>query len=417
MKKVLIISYFYPPSYFVGGKRVAAWAEHLHASGVYPIIITRKWNPNQSEITDKVIDNSYKHQKGNTHELYQLPYVYSLRDRLHQKNRWPLLRKALTFMEIFLSYFFISANKTHLSFYKKAIKILEQEPDIDTLLISGKPFQSFFIGYALKKKFPRLKWIPDYRDEWTSHPLHAKNTPFVLRILDAWAEKKWTSNASYFLATSHSSTSIISKYIEKPGIAILNGFNGEIKPYAPNTRSDEILLLYSGTIYSNQQFEAFMDASIALYKENIPIRIHWAGIDLDPMQGKRIRNYAKDWPELFVFHNFLDQDRLELLFQKCHFLLLCTYANAPQWLPVKLFEYFRQNKPIIVWNEDYGEMCRLVHETKTGLIFNEASEWKNFMQNYAKSGCEQDFFNPNLDEMRKYARIHQTKILADLIKG
>lgn len=416
MRKVLIISYFYPPSFFVGGKRIAAWAEYLHESGIYPIVITRNWNPNQAEITDKVIDNSYKHQKENTHELYQLPYVYSLRDRLHQKNGWPLLRKALTFVELFLSYFFISANKTHLSFYKKTIEMLKNNPDIDTLIISGKPFQSFFIGYRLKKKFPDLKWIPDFRDEWTTYPLHKKNASFLLRILDKWAEKKWTSNAHTILATSKSSGESISKYVGKPYKTILNGFNGEIKPFHPNPNTDKIILLYIGTIYKNQHLEPYLEAAISLYKEGNPIQLHWAGIDLNPMEGKRIRAYAQKWPDLFVVHSFLKSHELEVLFQKCHFFLMSSYSGFAGQIPVKLFDYIQQNKPILLWDKDESELFHIISETNSGLAFETPEDWKKFMQHYFNSNFDYSFFKPNLSKSSLYSRRNQTKVLANYIR-
>ena len=52
MKKLLIISYFYPPANFVGAQRTAAWAKYLHEYGYYPIIITRQWNEGQTDLVD-----------------------------------------------------------------------------------------------------------------------------------------------------------------------------------------------------------------------------------------------------------------------------------------------------------------------------------------------------------------------------
>ena len=63
MKKVLIISYFYPPANFVGGQRTAAWAKYLHEYGYYPIIITRHWNEGQTDLVDKVKNNKLEIEK------------------------------------------------------------------------------------------------------------------------------------------------------------------------------------------------------------------------------------------------------------------------------------------------------------------------------------------------------------------
>lgn len=417
MRKVLIISYFYPPSYFVGGKRVAAWAEHLHASGVYPIIITRKWNPNQSEITDKVIDNGYKHQKGNTHELYQLPYVYSLRDRLHQKNRWPLLRKALTFMEIFLSYFFISANKTHLSFYKKAIEVLENNPDIDTLIISGKPFQSFFIGYALKKKFPRLKWIPDFRDEWTSHPLFKHNTRSIFRNLDVLAERKWTSNADFIIAPDKTTASKIADKIQKKYEVIANGYDGVFEKKPASTSHDAVHLCYTGTIYANQNIELLVDAIRELNQNNIPVHMHWIGIDLAPDQGKRVRDYCAGNNSFFHFHLFADTTDLKELLKSIDLYVLLPYKEMSHVLPVKLYDYMFDGRPILFFPSDKGAISTVLEETKTGYSFENKADFKGFLAQYFQSKKDTpEFYNPIENEIAKYTRKNTVAYLANILR-
>lgn len=416
MKKVLIISYFFPPAYFVGGHRIASWAKYLHKFGVYPIIITRRWNENQAEITDAVIDNTYKHEKFDSHEIYYLPNPITLRDKLHQQKKFGLLRKVLTLKELFGTYFFLSANKMYAEFYKKAVEIIQNEK-IDTLIISGKPFNSFHIGYKLKNRFSHLKWIPDYRDEWTTHALFKLNTASYLRTLEKWFDKKWCSNAIYFLATTYESGLKISKVVEKPFQVILNGYDGEINPnFIPN-KSSKIIILYIGTIYANQNFEPYLEEAISLYKEGIPIQLHWAGIDLNPEQGQRLRKYQKEYPELIIVHPFLSKEELRELYDKCDFLLLISYSNSNNVMPVKLLEYLRENKPIFLWNNNKGVIERVIKETQSGLIFNDALSWKKFMLTFEESKRDFSFFNPNFDAIKKYSREEQSKELAKFLRS
>jgi hypothetical protein len=60
MIKILIISYFFPPSNFVGVERTHFWCINPYNEGIYPIIITKKWNKNQKDINGKIEDNSEK---------------------------------------------------------------------------------------------------------------------------------------------------------------------------------------------------------------------------------------------------------------------------------------------------------------------------------------------------------------------
>lgn len=72
MKKILIISYFYPPSNFVGGERTQFWAENLNKFGYYPIILTRTWDKNQTDITITPKENLSYCKKYENHEVHYI---------------------------------------------------------------------------------------------------------------------------------------------------------------------------------------------------------------------------------------------------------------------------------------------------------------------------------------------------------
>ena len=65
MKKVVILSYFFPPANFVGAERTAFWAKYLKEFDIYPIIITRCWNDNETDVFSQLKSNNYKREKNN----------------------------------------------------------------------------------------------------------------------------------------------------------------------------------------------------------------------------------------------------------------------------------------------------------------------------------------------------------------
>ena len=95
MRKILIISYFFPPSNFVGGERTHSWCKNLYNEDIYPIFITRKWNKNQKDITGKIIDNSEKNILNEKIQIIELPYVGEKRE-LYAK--FPIIRKFYSFI-------------------------------------------------------------------------------------------------------------------------------------------------------------------------------------------------------------------------------------------------------------------------------------------------------------------------------
>ena len=227
MKKILIISYYYPPANFVGSERIASFAKHLYKFGVYPIIITRNWNPNQTNTYEKVLDNEFKHRIYKTYEEFYMPYIKSLRDKLFRYNGFVLskVRRLLTIVEIIHSRFDLNALP-YTNLYTQARNILKNDQEISVVIISGSPFEAFQFGYKLKKEFSHISWIPDYRDEWTSFKRYPSNSIIQSLVfkLDTRIEKKYTSNATAFITVADYWVESIKNHIKKPGFKVMNGF-------------------------------------------------------------------------------------------------------------------------------------------------------------------------------------------------
>ncbi|MFM7666825.1 MAG: glycosyl transferase family 1, partial [Bacteroidota bacterium] len=57
MKKVLIISYFFPPCNLTASNRIAGWKKHLPEFGIYPIIVTRNWTGSELTAEERLMDS------------------------------------------------------------------------------------------------------------------------------------------------------------------------------------------------------------------------------------------------------------------------------------------------------------------------------------------------------------------------
>ncbi len=73
----------------------------------------------------------------------------------------------LTLLENFLSSFRVKSLPYHNLYDFTKQLILQNPKEYKLLIISGSPFQSFFFGYLLHKQVG-IKWLADYRDEWTT---------------------------------------------------------------------------------------------------------------------------------------------------------------------------------------------------------------------------------------------------------
>lgn len=425
MKKILIISYFFPPANFVGGQRAAAWAKYLTNYGYYPTIITRNWNEGQKELTDKLEDNSFKHEIYDTYEIYRLPYKRTQRDKL---NDYPnskiatFFRKTLSYLELVFQNFFFRAIP-YANFYDLAKKLILNDKKYEYLIVSGRPFQLFSIASKLKKT-TGIKWFADYRDEWNSFQNnHNISLPLkFIYYLETKSERKWTKNALGFFTVSEFWKENISKFISKKGYVVMNGFDKTINHQTAETTKDftKLEIAYIGTLYSYQPIEVFIESIqkiIIDYKDKITIKINFIGLSIMPDQEQRIKILIKDFEQYFFIYDRMSKDELKQFYENADFLLATSFNNIQGWYPVKIFEYAASGKPIFLCPSDNDVLNKFLIETNTGIVVNSKEESYNFLQNVIEQKLKENQISFRIESsiLQKYSREHQTGKLTEVL--
>lgn len=418
MQKILIISYFFPPANFVGVKRVEYWAKNLHKYGFYPIIITRCWNTNQKDIVGKVIDNNYKFEKNNTHEIHRVPIKFRLRDRCAYVKILKPLQKFLTFLEVLFSNFTLNALP-YSEIYNVSKEVILNNKDLKLVIASGRPFQSFFIGHKLKKEFNHIKWIPDYRDEWNTHQNvnHRGLYSFFFKRLEIKSEKKWTNNSDFFISVSDYWVERISQFIDIKGYKVMNGFEKGIITFT-NTFSSTLTIVYAGTLYSSQKVEYLVNACINAIDNGIDyFKVYFIGTEMNPTENQKLKKLTKKYKNNFFILDRMTQEELNKFYSKADLLYLTSFENIKGWYPVKLFDYFIQEKPVLLCPSDKDVMEEFIYKTNCGYIAQNTKEcYDTIIRLIEKKQNKEDFsLKRNYKEAMKYSREFQTKLLADLL--
>lgn len=415
MKKILILSSFYPPANFVGADRIESWASYLHDSGFYPIIICRQWNEGQTDLTEKVKNNKLQIDYNEINEVHRLPYRQSWRDRCAKYKWLKPVQKVLTLIELIFSNLFIGAIPQN-NFYRYAKTVLSQQNDISILIATGRPFQLFFIAHRLKKDFPKIQWIPDYRDEWTTHEKVQKTTLLntFIRGLEKKSETKWTSNASAFITVSEHLSQNIGAQIKKKPIVSSNGFRcAQQLPKIAKTNQNKkrIVFSYFGTVYPYQPMLFLIDCLIKLiekHTEKIEILIQFCGVETIPVERDKLIAACSNYPDNFKFYKRMSKKKLKEFYKETDFLLLTNYDTIKNWVVAKTFDYAISGKPILHFPSDQGAMTEFVLRTNTGFIFHNDEAFYSFFDDYTKNPLSKEFeLKLNLNELSQ----HSTKIL------
>jgi hypothetical protein len=418
LQKVIIISYFFPPSNFVGGERTASWAKHLADNNIYPIIVTRQWNDHQKDLTDYVIENDLQIEKYDTFEVIRLPFKKSLRDRLSKYAWLKPLQKALTLKELIFSNFFIGALP-YSNFYDETRKRLQEDPSIKAVIATGRPFQSFAIGHKIKKEFDVL-WIPDYRDEWNSHQ-NLGDQNFIERYVQRLMRKselKWTSNADFFLTVSDTWVDSISGLIKKEGKAVYNGYV-ELKELQQSaTLSERLIITYAGTLYPTQNLSLFLDACISIFSNTeLDFEVRFIGANVIPEEELKIKRKIKGHESHFVFHDRMPRNELDQFMIETDVLYLTGFEKIKGWFPVKLFEYYATGRPLLLCPSDNDVMENFIQKTNIGHMANTAEECENTIVQLIeqKASGENLKYDRNLEYGKTFSREFQTANLAKYI--
>lgn len=423
MKKVLIISYFFPPCSLTAGQRAQGWANYLSEHGYYPTIITRRWDQDIKTPEDALLSSKDEiiHEKNDRYEVFYMPYKASLRDRLYTRfsgSNLQKLSRAFTFLSLIAENFTLRAIP-YRNIYHQAKKWIGENRDVQTVVITGLPFNQFSFGYRLKKQL-NIKWIADYRDDWnTSDFVGTSGDGFLNRIVKKLAvksEKKWVGSAECITTISPYYAEKISTYVNRPGYVVLNGYELEVP--SGNIDPKKFVLTYNGSLYATQPVEDILSVVRKLILEDkAPIELHFPGAAFDPIQKKRIEESAEGILKHITITDRIPKEDVLQLQANSDALLMISHSNMKGVPSSKLYEYLCFEKTIVHYPNDFDIVESTLNETRLGIC----SSSKEELYIAIKQLVDQKFdglkgnLEANKSAIQSYSRRMQTKVLAKLL--
>ncbi len=235
MKKVLVITYYWPPAGGPGVQRWLKFVKYFRDFGIEPVVYIPE-NPHypmsdESFIND--IPSDIKIYQLPIFEPYQLAGIFS-KKKTKRISSGIIQSKNQSFLEKLLLWirgnFFIPDARKY--WVKPSVRFLEKvlkEEQIDTIITTGPPHSVHLIGEQLKNKHT-IQWIADFRDPWTSIGYHKK-----LKLTSASKKKHKElesmvlNRADKIVVTSNTTKIEFEQLTSTPIKVITNGFDGERK--------------------------------------------------------------------------------------------------------------------------------------------------------------------------------------------
>jgi hypothetical protein len=265
LKKILILTYYYPPCNLTAARRVESFAKYLHKFDYYPIVVTRKWEKEIKSPSD-ILQKTSSGIEIVTHdhfEVHYVPYQPCLRDIVFQKQSkiLKLTSKFLTLFQI-IGQSVSAKSIPYNNMYFYALHLIKNQK-IDKLIVSANPFEIFKFGHLLHKK-TKINWIADYRDDWNTSELpEYRNRNYLIKKIESYYEKKWLRNCSAVTTISNYYSSKLQNFLSKPVFTILNGFDFNSNFKQNNNFYPDFTIVYNGSLYDSQKIEIFLKGYIA----------------------------------------------------------------------------------------------------------------------------------------------------------
>lgn len=398
-KKILLITYHFPPSFAVGGFRMAGFVKYLPMYGWKPYVLTL----NEKYIENK--DSSHILEFEHIKIIRARPFP-SLRDSylfikkgLHKitsrgkKKKKETTRNNLTKTEDNLSsegltrklkrYFislFITLPDTERNWIIPAIIRAFREiknEKINVILTSGPPHSVHIIGMVINM-FTNIHWIADFRDPWMT-PFHKASFPTsrLSNLIERGLERKIFKNADLVTATTEKLThKFKKKYNDLRHTRIKfhpNGFDQEVFAGLNQLKKyDTFTISYTGSIYLSRSPEPLFCAIKELVEEdrlklsNLRIKLigHCKLIG-DHLTSDVVSSYGLD--TVVEVSDYVPYKKALEIIKKSHVALLLA-TNQPYQIPAKVYDYMGTGTKILALITE-GATADLISSSGIGEAF------------------------------------------------
>ncbi len=424
MKKVLIISYYWPPSGGAGVQRWLKFVKYLPQFGIQPHVYTpsnpeapaqdeslQKDIPSEAVIVQQPIFEPYSFYKKFTGKKGNINAGFLSEDK---DSRQKFTEKMSIWVRgnLFIPDARVMWVKPSIKFLTKYIK----ENEIEVVISSGPPHSMHLIAMELKRKL-NIKWIADFRDPWTNIDFYKD------LMLTNWADKKHhrlekevLQKADEIITIGKTIASELEIIRGKKVHVITNGFDSEDFSTASQNANEDFSIIHIGSINSDRNHEIFWRGISELMSDNAgfnkKLKIIFIG-KLDYSVYEVIEKYnLKEKVEII---SYLPHDEAVnyLSTASLLYLPLNNTPNAKGILSGKFFEYLAVGKPILGIGHPNGDAAEIMIETQAGVIvdFDDLIQLKQFILeqfNLTKNNTIAD-----LGKRYKYSRKSLTE---DLVK-
>ncbi|MCB0805769.1 MAG: glycosyltransferase [Bacteroidales bacterium] len=427
MKKVLIITYYWPPSGGAGVQRWLKFAKYLREFGWEPVIYTPE-NPEAPAIDHsllKDIPKGIEVIKTPIKEPYTIykRFVGKKKDDsikagfLSEKKNPGLAEKISVWIRGNL--FIPDARKFWIKPSIRFLKNYLSENPVDAMVSTGPPHSMHMIALGVKKALG-IPWLADFRDPWTNIDFYDK------LMLTKRADRKHRALEKMVIRTSEISVAVnrrMGSELKELGAqnveVIYNGFDPDDFKGVEHISTGKFEILHFGSINSDRNPVTFWKVLRQFINENPEVsgslNVTLIGFVDHSVSSEISKNDLEKFVHILPYQSHNDII-LKASGASIFLLPLNNTPNAKGITSGKLFEYLALNRPVYCIGPENGDAASIIRECNAGISidFYDKEKMKTYLKEFYSLFREQKLDNNiDLSKTAKYSRIHLTRQLAE----
>ncbi len=346
-RRLLVLSYFFPPLSGGGVHRVLSFVRELPRLGWSCTVVSA--GREDYWVTDPTLES----QIPTATEVIRVPGGSALAAWLRLKGGDRGRRSGATFARLrTLSDWWLMPD-SYVGWAKRAARAAARRlrrGDVDCVLSTSPP-DSVHLAVARARRGSRVPWVADFRDPWVGLYLREPRTAWH-RSRQAALERRVLGDADLVLTASRAHAETLG---ERSGgrarrvVHLPNGYAPDAGPPAPQRKAgDHYLMAFTGTLAQMPETEVLLEALHDLLARRPELRRKVRARLAGPFErGYEDRSVALGLRGIVEFPGPIPHAASRALQREADLLLLWKPRGMPTMVPGKLYEYLESGRPLV----------------------------------------------------------------------
>ncbi len=374
MRRVLLITYHFPPRPAIGPLRPMGLAKHLPRYGWEPIVLTPRL-PDGPRPAARIIETDDYDVLGQWKSRFGLDPAVDIHRQLNlsrakMPNSVPPHTRVMKWLRPLL--LFPDDTKGWIRFAVDAIARLKEHTTVNAVLTTSPPITCNLIG-AHAKEMLGVPWLADFRDLWTQDTSVRNNGGnSIFHFLDRRLEARILDQADSLVTVSRPWAERLQQRAPKKKVQwITNAYDPEDFNFLPVPLTKSFSITYTGLLYEGKRDPTPLLESISelirvgtILRSDVEVRFYGPP---EPWLIEVVRKYGLE--DVVKINAMVKRDEALRRQAESQMLLLLGWHDPKErgQHTGKLFEYLGSKRPILAVSGYRGVMSEVLDETRAGV--------------------------------------------------